>query len=740
MTADILVYLRGGLYPLTATEVFSAADSGLNGFHVIYAAYPGEKPVVSGGQRITGWTNIGGGLYRAPVGTLRFRQLYVNGNRGIRARTPDEGQYYQLRSWDIGGRRLEVASAETADWQRLNQVEMVVLGRGGNQSNLRILYVSPSSGTGAWVTPRDPEGTRLFQQVYPPKDPLRPYYFENALEFLDSPGEWYLNTNANEVYYRPRSGEDMATADSVVPALERLVSITGTLSAPVHHLQFRGLTFEHATWLLPDSEGYVGDQASVVFTERLPDDEISSYPGHRLPAGVHVESANFIRFERNTFRQMGASALNFYKAVNDSVVIGNVITDVSGSGISIDLNLEGNPGDPRVLCRRNLISNNYIAGTGRDWYQTVGIMTGYNDSTTIEHNELLDMPYSGISVGWGWDYVDNAMRDNVVRYNNVQDVNKLLSDGAGIYTLSKQNGGLVMENYVHDIVRSSVHGGFNISGIYLDEGSGDITVRDNVLVNTADRPIFQNQPGTGVTLGNNDGTSASIIANAGLQAAYADIRPPSLPPAPPLAAAYAFDEGTGTSAQDSSGRGRTATLINGAAWGAGHSGSAVVLDGSDDYVTVAAPGLPTGDFTYEAWVFLDRADVFQTILEALDGLGGAELEFDISPGGALQVWSNGAQRLQSSTAVPVGTWAHVSLMRSGSTLRTYINGDPAGPTGTDGGALAFGSCPLLMGVDADSGCTGALNGFLQGRLDDVRIYNRALTQSEIQADMNTPVR
>jgi hypothetical protein len=181
-------------------------------------------------------------------------------------------------------------------------------------------------------------------------------------------------------------------------------------------------------------------------------------------------------------------------------------------------------------------------------------------------------------------------------------------------------------------------------------------------------------------------------------------------------------------------------LINGAAWGSGHTGAAAVLDGSDDYVTVAAPGLPTSDFTYETWVFLDRADVFQTILEALDGLGGAELELDILPGGALQIWSNGAERLQTSAGVPVGTWTHVSLTRSGSTLQTYINGTPASPTGTDASPLGFGNCPLLMGVDADSVCAGALNGFLEGRLDDVRIHNRALTQSEIQADMNTPVR
>ena len=310
MTGDIVVYLRGGVHTLANTVTFSTQDSGQNGFQVIYAAYPGETPMLSGGQRITNWVPSGGNLYKAAVGTLRFRQLYVNGKRAIRARTPDAGSYYEVRNWDIGGRRIEVAKDEIGNWQRRNQAELVILGAGVNQSNLRVGGVS-MSGNSAFITPLEPERTRIFQQVYPPKSQYRPFYFENAFELLDSPGEWYLNTDTNEVYYWPLAGENPSVAEVVAPRLEQLVSVVGTLNAPVHDLQFRGLTFEHTTWLVPSSEGYVGDQASIVFTQPLPDDEISSYPGHRLPAGVHVEAANTIRFERNVFRHMGASALNF---------------------------------------------------------------------------------------------------------------------------------------------------------------------------------------------------------------------------------------------------------------------------------------------------------------------------------------------------------------------------------------------------------------------------------------------
>lgn len=737
MIEDIIVYLRAGTYQLSATVVFDQNDSGTNGFNIVYRSYPGERPIISGGQKITGWTAAGNGTYRASVGALRFRQLYVNGVRAQRARTPNAGTFNQLRSWDTGGRRIEIASSEITNWQRLNEVEMVIPGKGVNQANLRIGSFS-ISGTSAFVTPLEPARTRIFQQVYPPKE-NRPYYFENAYEFLDQPGEWYLNTVTNEVFYLPRAGENMATATVVAPRLEQLLRVQGTLSSPAHHTQFHGLTFEHSTWILPNNEGFIGDQAFTIFTQPLPNDEITSYPGYRHPAAVHVEAANNIRFERNVFQHLGSSGLNLYMGTQDVTIVGNLFTDISAGGIAVDLNLEGNPSDTRKITRRPVIRNNYLTGIGKDYYQNVGIAAGYPDSAVIEHNELTDMPYTGISVGWGWDDKDNAARNNLVRYNKIWNVLTLMSDGGGIYTLSRQPGTLIAENYVHDITRTPLHGGFNISGIYLDEGSNFITVRDNVLVNTGDRQIFQNANGSSNTFINNGGTSSTIIASAGLEPPYWDIRPSTPPPSGSLIVAYSFNESSGTTAADSSGNGKTATLSNGPTWTGGKYGNAINLDGIDDYVIVSNPSLPAGDYTYEAWINFDRNNVFQTIMEALDGVGGAELEFDLAAGGAVQVWSNNTQQLTTVASLPLGTWNHVALTRQGSAISVYLNGVLQSQTGSDSGALNFSTCPLLIGVDADSACTGLLNGYLDGRIDEVRIYNRALPQAEIQTDMNTPI-
>ena len=212
-----------------------------------------------------------------------------------------------------------------------------------------------------------------------------------------------------------------------------------------------------------------------------------------------------------------------------------------------------------------------------------------------------------------------------------------------------------------------------------------------------------------------------------------------------LVAGYPFEEGSGTTAADVSGNGHTGSLTGGVTWTtSGKYGNALSFDGTTGYVNVASPNLPTGDYTWEAWVNPNQTSTFQALLvsRGLEVSPGG-LELDLDAGGKIIVWSNGALRLTSATTLPAGTWSHMALTRTGATLRLYINGALDSNTGTDGVAHNFSSagaeCPLLIGVDNDSGCTAALNGYFAGRLDEIRIYSRALTATEIQADMATPV-
>jgi hypothetical protein len=197
---------------------------------------------------------------------------------------------------------------------------------------------------------------------------------------------------------------------------------------------------------------------------------------------------------------------------------------------------------------------------------------------------------------------------------------------------------------------------------------------------------------------------------------------------------YGFNEGSGTTSADLSGNNHPATLVNGATWTTtAISGTAVQLSGTR-YVQVSNPGMPTGDFTASVWVNLTSTAAWQNVMEMLTP-ASTGWELDLEPGGQLTLWTNNVLRFTTTATVPVNTWTYLTLRRQGSTWQLFINGVPQPQTATDGTVFAFGTCPFYIGVDADVGCTGALNGYLQGRVDEVRVYSRALTQSEIQADM-----
>jgi hypothetical protein len=200
-----------------------------------------------------------------------------------------------------------------------------------------------------------------------------------------------------------------------------------------------------------------------------------------------------------------------------------------------------------------------------------------------------------------------------------------------------------------------------------------------------------------------------------------------------LVLAYGFEEGMGSTTADVSGNAHTGTLV-GATWTTtGKYGRAVALNGSAQYVRIDAPNAPTGDFSWMVWANPTTLTGWRGLLEIqTSGSTGVELALDA---GRPQVWSNGLLRVTAASTLPVNVWSHVAITRAGSTLTVYVNGASVG-TATEPTAFTWSTCPFLIGVDADSGCTGLLNGHFGGQLDEFRLYNRALSQTEIQAAMN----
>jgi len=376
----------------------------------------------------------------------------------------------------------------------------------------------------------------VFARPYPWPRRNDPYHLVNALEFLDTPGEWYLDNKAGLVYYWPRTGEDMVTAEVIAPKLESIVRLLGTLERPVHDIQFKGITFEHSTWLRPSQKGHMPLQAGMYINRisyrisggepEMPSLDNIQYVG-RPPAAVYGAMCNNIRFEGCTFRNLASAGIDLHYGTHDDTVLGCTFSCIGGNGVQtgkysddgFEVHLPFNPKDPRELCLNDRFANNLIRNCGTEDWGCVGVAAGFVTGIRIEHNEITDLPYTGISVGWGWNPRVNSMRDNKVLNNHIHDYMKRLGDGGAIYFLSNQNPSEISGNWIHDIRKSPVGDGGCM--IYLDEGSSGILVKDNCTENT---DYWLNRNGPDNKLENNGPQAAGPIKeNAGLEPEYRNL-------------------------------------------------------------------------------------------------------------------------------------------------------------------------------------------------------------------------
>ena len=544
MTADITVYLRGGTYQQTSTLAFTNADSGQNGHYVKYLAYTGEQPIITGGAPITGWTAGSNGVYTASGITTPFRQLYVNGVKAIRARTPNLGSngafaFNRLTGADNTNQNIQVASSEVSSWNNFTKVEMHIM-IGWGDSTLR-LASSTTTGSTAYLKVQSPESTVVFPRPFPHLGgqfggfTKHCYYFENALEFLDQAGEWYLDEGKGVLSYKPRSGEDMTKAVVVAPMVETVMSIAGTsTSSQAGYLWFQGITFAHSTYMRPSQSGFLDGQAGQYNITATTDNKQTV---GRPAAGVSVMNANHVHFERNIFTQMGGTALDFISGTNNDMIIGNVVTDIAGNGISIgkftasdttEYHVPYNPSDKNEICTSDTIKDNYIHNVTTEFQGATGIAAGYPRQVDIEHNEIGYTNYTGVSVGYGWTNTVNAMSNNYINYNNIHHVTQILADGAALYTLSNQQPASQMEyNYLHDYTTSQ-WADYGDQGIYLDEQTSGYTIAHNAMVN-APTNVAQNNTGSNTITDNPTSNSSSVISMAGIEATYADIKTTTIP-------------------------------------------------------------------------------------------------------------------------------------------------------------------------------------------------------------------
>ena len=551
----ITIYMEGGTYAFHEPVFIRPEDSGTKESPTVIRSVGDEKVILSGGISINGWKKQGK-VWVADVPAFKgrpldFRQLWVNGKKAVRAR--DVEDFEKMNRICSVDEKNEILYVPAVSIRRLidnkgnlkaKYAEMV-LHQMWCVANLRIRSVEVQ-GDSAAIRFHQPESRIQFEHPWP-----RPmvttdghnsaFYLTNARELQDVPGEWYHDIDARKVYYYPREGEKMQEAEVIVPAVETLVRVEGTLDRPVCHIRFEKITFSYTTWMRPSEKGHVPLQAGMYLTDgyRIDPKMQRNYLNHPLDnqgwlgrpaAAVRVVAARQIDFERCRFEHLGSTGLDYEEAVQGGVVRGCLFRDIAGNGLLVgsfspaahETHLPYDPADRREVCTQQHINNCYFTEIGNEDWGCLAIAAGYVGDVNIEHNEISEVPYSGISLGWGWTQTVNCMRNNRVHANLIHHYAKHMYDVAGIYTLGSQPKSYVTENCVHSIYKPGyVHDPNHWFYLYTDEGSSFITVRDNW---TEGEKYLQNANGPGNVWENNGPkVDNDVRERAGLEAGYKDL-------------------------------------------------------------------------------------------------------------------------------------------------------------------------------------------------------------------------
>ena len=545
----IRIFVGGGRYQFSEPLFVRPEDSGPTTFEAV----PGEKPVFSGGIAIKGWKKVTGAVKHLPkkaqgkiwvtdapaIGdeVLNFRQLWVNDIKAVRARHKNADTMDRILSWNKTTEQCWIPKP-SADISSVEGLEFFI-HQWWAIAVLRVKSVVVK-GDSALLSFRQPESRIQSEHPWPApwissETGNSGFYLTNAMQFLDSPGEWYLDKKARKLYYWPRNGENLATASVIAPVLETLVQVEGTADRPVSNINFKGISFQHTTWLRPSEQGHVPLQAGMYLldayklrpagTPEKASLENQAWVG-RPAAAVKVDWGYLIRFTDCQFRHTASTALDFGKGVNESHIDGNSFTDIGGTAIllgtfsdeAMEAHLPYKPKDERENTSV-LVENNLISDVANEDWGCVGIGAGFIRNSQIHHNDISELPYTGISVGWGWTKAESVMRNNTISANRIVRYGRQMYDVAGIYTLSAQPGSFIAGNYIDSVYKAPyAHLPSHWFYLYTDEGTSGVTVQYNW---TPSEKFLQNANGPNNKWQNNGPSVVdSIKRKAGLSEKY----------------------------------------------------------------------------------------------------------------------------------------------------------------------------------------------------------------------------
>ncbi|SHE44954.1 Right handed beta helix region [Mariniphaga anaerophila] len=486
---DCTLWLADGMHHISKPIVFDGELLKNKNGKFQVKAIPGEHPIVSGGIEITEWKKLPEGLWKAELpGTAKMnhppRELFVGSQRATRARFPNNGY---LRVAKAGSDRRTHFFFQPNDFPvpaHIENVELVLL-HDWSISRIPVKEIDVSQNKLTAVDSIGAKNPSFFNIDHWEPNPR--YYLENAIEFLDADFEWYFHPKENAIYLKLPETTTPGMQAIVLPYSAGLVILEGKENQPIKNIHFEGIAFRHSAWQIPES-GYCGVQACH-FDPR-PEREGWAV----VPAAINGEWAENCAFINCTFQNLGGSGVWLATGSKNCTISNSRFSDISGNGIMIgegrDRKVNGSAwwqSAPEQVAQTNTINNCEITECGQQFYGAVGVWCGLTAETTIRNNTIFNLPYSGISIGWMWSPVPTPCRENTIDGNHIHHIMQVLSDGGGVYMLGLQPGSKITNNRIHDV--SLNVGRAESNGMFLDEGTTDVIVANNLIYNIAKSPL-----------------------------------------------------------------------------------------------------------------------------------------------------------------------------------------------------------------------------------------------------------